>query len=48
MTYEEKREAFRNGEYSCEIPPVVHGNWTTDDWIQFIDTNGTWNKENSK
>jgi hypothetical protein len=40
MTQDEKRKAYREGRYNCEVPPVCTAYWNEDDWIRFIEETG--------
>ena len=40
MTLDEKRKAYRDGRYNCEVPPVSTAYWNEDDWIRFIEKTG--------
>lgn len=38
----DKEEHFRLGKYECPVPPVSYQQWTTQDWINYIDSEGKW------
>lgn len=33
---------YLQGKYSMPVPPVITSGWSMHDWINFIDSNGTW------
>lgn len=35
-------ESYRRGEWMCPTPPVCTDQWTSADWIRYIDKNGDW------
>lgn len=42
MTYEDKVKLYRARRYLMPVPPVGTKNWTTRDYIRFIDQHGRW------
>lgn len=42
LSLEQKKELYRNNRYSMKVPPVSSNNWTAEDYIRWIDSNGTW------
>lgn len=42
LTYADKVELYRKGNYNVRVPPVQVFHWTMEDWIAYIDINGTW------
>jgi hypothetical protein len=42
MTYEEKVRLFNAKRYLMPLPPLGTKNWTTRDYIRFIDQHGRW------
>jgi len=37
-----KRAMYRADAYAFPVPPVPHARWNEDDWIRYIDNNGSW------
>jgi len=37
-----KLEKYREGLYLMSVPPVSTHLWTEQDWIDFININGSW------
>jgi hypothetical protein len=42
MTYAEKVKLFNAKRYLMPLPPMGTKNWTTRDYIRFIDQHGRW------
>lgn len=42
MTYDEKVRLFNAKRYLMPLPPLGTKNWTTRDFIRFIDQHGRW------
>lgn len=42
MTYLDKQNLYREGKYSCPVPPVSTSLWTEDSWIRWVDAKGHW------
>lgn len=42
MAHEEKLAKYHAGAYRFHVPAVQHGQWSTDDWVRYIDLCGVW------
>lgn len=42
FTAEEKFGMYTNGEYTISVPGVQTANWSSEDWIRYIDLNHGW------
>lgn len=42
MRKELKRKLFKDGSYSCLVPKGDTSKWSVNQWIEWIDANGTW------
>jgi|TARA_R100000655_G_scaffold87080_1_gene127216 hypothetical protein len=43
-------DAFKNSEwdYKCPLPPVYTDNWLPEDWVKWVDGQGSWIKKGSE
>lgn len=37
-----KRQLYKSGLFEVKIPKGDTSKWTVNDWINYIDENGTW------
>lgn len=42
LSYDQKLEKYKNGEYVFKPPPVCTARWDDDSWIKFIDASNNW------
>lgn len=42
LSYSKKLVLYLDGDYSTPVPPVSTEGWTTRNWIDFIDQDGSW------
>lgn len=38
-----KRRLYKNGLYTVKLPKRDTSFWSVQDWVYYIDKNGTWN-----
>ena len=42
LDFEAKLHKYINGKYLVPVPDVTHNQWTSLDWINYIDQRGRW------
>jgi hypothetical protein len=35
-------QKYKEGLYSCPVPPMPSGRWTEDSWVRWITNHGVW------